>query len=123
MEHREISKDCWKSYLDELSKSRGGQRVRVDVHTDDFGTCVTASDAPLMGIIANGHGLGHDRIEIIVGGSSDPHLTHPVDFPLAVRVAENGYDLSALQILAADGSRTTIHFTERQQQHQLVRAD
>lgn len=120
MNHREISKDCWRSYLNELSKSRGGQRVRVDVHTEDFGTCVTANGAPLMGIIANGYGLGHDCIEVITGGCCDPHSTHAVHRPLAVRVAENDYDLSALQILAADGSRTTIHFTERQQQHQLV---
>jgi len=110
MRTREISRDQWKPFLDELSRLHLGQKVRLEVLSDGVGVRTEARDLPLLGICTDRDGIGRDLIEVILGDSPAAHLTHPVVSPAWVHASEDEAGLSALQIVAADGSKTMIHF-------------
>ena len=110
MRSREIARDEWTSFLNELSRLHLGQRVRVEIVSDGVGVRTEAKDLPLLGISTDRDGGGRELIEVILGDSPAAHLTHAVAYPTWVHAAEDDQGLSAVQIVADDGSKTVIHF-------------
>ena len=110
MNTREISRSQWKPFLDELSRLHLGQRVRVEIVTDGIGVRTEAAGMPLLGISTDHDGEHRDLIEVMVGDSPDAHLTHTIARPAWLHAAEDGTGLSALAIIAADGTKTVVHF-------------
>lgn len=110
MRTREISRDQWKPFLDELSRVHLGQRVRVEILSDGVGVRTEAQGLPLLGITTDRDGGNRELIEVILGDSPHAHLTHAVPQPEWLHASEDDAGLSALQIVAADGSKTVVHF-------------
>jgi len=110
MRTREISRDEWKPFLDQLSRVHLGQKVRVEILSDGVGVRTEARNLPLLGITTDHDGGNRDLIEVILGDSPDAHLTHAVEEPTWVHAAEDDHGLSAVSIVAADGSKTVVHF-------------
>jgi hypothetical protein len=107
----EIPQRDWVEYLDEFSRGHQGEQVTVEVMSKEVGAQVEARDVPLQGISADRKRSGEHDVNIILGKELNPPLTHIV--PEARRIfvmsSDQGTD-QALEIEAADGSRTLVRF-------------
>jgi len=111
MNTEEIPRDEWIQFLDEFTREHQGWPVNVEVLDEELGAQTQVRDAPLQGISADVRPAGNHNVSIIVGEEQNPSLTHIVPNTRHVRVArsEDGDD-EALEIEAADGSRTLVRF-------------
>jgi hypothetical protein len=87
MKTREILPPEWKPFFDRFSRAHQGMRATVETLDLDLGVQPNARNLPLVGVAIEG-GEDDRRIEVIVGESTRAHLTHVIDQPLRVRVAE-----------------------------------
>lgn len=108
METREVLPAEWLAFCDRFSRAHHGKAVTVETIAEDVGVQPNVQRLPLVGVTAEGE-AGEQRLEIIVGDSPHAHLTHVIDQPMHVRVAEwnDGFS-AALQIESADGRVTLL---------------
>ena len=108
----EIPQRDWVEYLDEFSREHQGEQVTVEVMAKEVGAQVEARDVPFQGISADLKRGGEHDVNIILGKEPNPPLTRIV--PEARRIfvmsTDQGND-QALEIEAADGSRTLVRFS------------
>jgi hypothetical protein len=106
---KEITREEWKSFFDAFSKQHEGWIVTVEVLTSEIGDQEEATRLPLVGISADVKGAS--RIDVSVGGRADAHVTHVIDGPERVWVAEREDGiLDALEIESGAGRRTIVSF-------------
>ena len=85
MPTREIPRTEWKSYFDEFSRTRAGEKVTVEMIYNPQGDRQYAMEQqPLVGLTFEEKGSEAGSIEIIVGGATDDSLTHTVTNPIHV---------------------------------------
>ena len=110
MKTREIPRDEWTKFFDNLSRRQEGWQVTLEVLGQDIGDQVEERHMFLAGLTAEVADEG-DKIEIMMGGKPSSHVTHMITAPIQVDLQQTdlGVD-SALQIKSADGTTTLLHF-------------
>lgn len=108
-----IARTEWQSFLDGFIRRHQGWLVTLEVFQPKVGAQVEEHDLALEGLTAeleNGNG-GKDRIEIVIGGEPDQHVTHTVLDPVEVSLehTEDGAN-HALAIKSADDAMTLLCF-------------
>lgn len=105
---RNIPKNKWKKFFDELSKRRYQWFVNVEIINPDIGDQILDRRLPLVGITAEERGE-RSIIEISVGDSADQHQSHSVVNPKEVAYLSNeNDDGGTVEILEDDGTKTLI---------------
>ena len=110
MKTQEINRSEAVAFFDSFSRRHEGWLTTVEVLGADIGAQIGERDLKLEGIIAD---LSEhvDKIEIMLGGKADDHITHTIDTPLQISLeqTDEGADV-ALAIKAADGRTTLMSF-------------
>lgn len=111
MKTREIPRNEWKIFFDNLSRKQEGWEATLEVFGPEIGDQVEERHMFLAGMTAELSDAG-DKIEIMMGGNPSGHLTHIVNAPIQVHLQQThvGVD-AALQIKAADGTTTLLHLS------------
>jgi hypothetical protein len=110
MATREIRRDEWVKSLDDFSKHHLDWIVTLEILGTDIGDQEEASGLPLVGISADVKDR-ESRIEVIVGGRLDAHLTHVINKAKRVWLREPdvpGHEAVAVE--SEDGTTTVVHF-------------
>ncbi len=114
MKTREIPRDEWTRFFDDLSRRQEGLGVTLEVFGPDIGDQVEERHMFFAGITAEVADKAHDsdKIGIMMGGKPSGHVTHMITAPTQVNLQQTdlGVD-SALQIKAADGTTTLLHLS------------
>ena len=85
MPTREIARSEWKTYFDEFSRTRAGERVTVElIHDPQSDPQYALERQPLVGLSFEEKGSGEGDIQIITGGETGDSLTHAVTHPVHV---------------------------------------
>lgn len=112
MQTRQIPREIWPTFFRNLSQKQEGWEVSLEVLGPDIGDQVEERHLFLTGLTAElaNEANRPDKIEIMLGGSADRHLTHTVTAPteVAVQQTDLGID-SVLQIKSADGTTSLLH--------------
>ena len=111
MPTREILRDEWGSFLDSFSRQHAGWLSTVEVLGSAIGAQVESREQPLSGITAELKGKNRDVISILIGTTSDDHVTHVIHAPSHVRLKETEEGAhEALQIESENGVTTLLTF-------------
>jgi len=121
MRTKEMPQAEWRRFFDDFSKQHAGWIVTLEVLGADLGDQEEATRLPLVGISADGKDRAH-RLEIIVGGRPEAHVTHIINTPKRVWLTQPEAEAhEAVEIESEDGTTTLVHFqhippeeTERQ---------
>ena len=106
---REVPRDGWKSFFDAFSREHEGWIATVELLASEIGDQDESTRLPLVGVSADVKEAS--RIDVIVGGRPDAHVTHVIDGPERVWITEREDGiLDALEIEADDGKRTIVSF-------------
>ncbi len=107
MQAHEIARQEWPHFLHHFSRLHSGAIVNMNVSGASFGELEAVVAQPLRDISKDGNDV---LIHIEARRRSD-HLGHRVANVLAIRLRQTseGKD-AALDIEAADGTRTVVHF-------------
>ena len=88
MRTREIPRDEWTRFFDNLSRRQEGWEVTLEVFGPDIGDQVEERHMFLAGVTAEVADEG-DKIEIMVGGKPSGHVTHMITAPDPGRAPAN----------------------------------
>jgi hypothetical protein len=107
-----LKREQWPIYLDYFNKLNEGRLTRIKI----FDFISLEGHLPFRGICLDETGKESPRIEIMLGGDAtadESHFTHAIT--RVVRITRNtapgGLD-EGMEILNADGVRTTLHFEQ-----------
>jgi Family of unknown function (DUF5335) len=107
---REIPREQWKGFFDNFSKQHEGWIVTLEVLGSDIGDQEEATRLPLVGMSADLKSR-ESRIEVIVGGRPDAHLTHVINTPNRVWLKQPEEEAhEAVEVESEDGSTTLVRF-------------
>jgi hypothetical protein len=109
MEAREIPQQEWIRFFDDFSKQHENWIVSWEVLGRDLGDQKKTSRLPLVGISADAKGV--PRIDVIVGGRLNAHMTQIIQNPTHVRFKEPeqpGHE--AIEVETDDGRVTLLTF-------------
>jgi len=107
---REIPRNEWIKFFDDFSKQHQGWVVIVEVISPELGDQEEINGLPLVGISADAKD-GENRIEIMVGGKPEAHLTHIIESPKRVWVKEAEEEAhEAVDVESEDGTKTILRF-------------
>ena len=110
MPTREIARERWSSELDAFGSHHEGWIVTLEVLGREFGEQPEANGLPLTGIVVESR-RSPARIQIMVGGRVDAHVTHVVEGPCRVWLREPDADAEeAVELECDDGTRTLVYF-------------
>jgi hypothetical protein len=110
MATREITRELWPSELDTFGVQHAGWIVTLEVLSQELGDQLQTSGLPLTGIAVE-LDRAPERIEIMVGGRLETHLTHVVEGPCRVWLREPEVPGDeAIEVECDDGTRTLVHF-------------
>ena len=85
MPTREIARSAWKTYFDEFSRTRAGERITVELIRDPQSDPQFAVEGEkLVSLSFEEKGGGEGAIQIITGGETTDALTHSVTHPVHV---------------------------------------
>lgn len=119
---REIPRDQWARFFDDLSRRFEGRPVTIEAYQSDTGAQDEVLELPLVGISADRKGTRAGTIEVIVGTRPDDHLTHTISAPTRVRIQEGpGGAPAALEIGSASGPAALVRFSAAAQPRQARR--
>ena len=93
-----LEKSQWRGYFDRVSKALVSKRAEIEVAS--LGDQIEAEWLPLLGI---SYDPKNGVIDIALEG-----LTHLIHEPREVYVEQDGLDLSALEVVDAEGSRQIV---------------
>lgn len=112
MKTREIPRDEWKKFFDNLSQRQEGWEVGLEVFSPDIGDHVEGHHMFLAGMTAEVTDKVDkpDKIEIMMAGRPLNHFTHVIAAPTRVDLQQTDLGIdSALRIKAADGTTSLLH--------------
>ena len=114
MNTQHIPRQEWAIFFDDLSKKWEGQGVALEVFGPEIGDQIEESQMFFAGLTAEVTDKDgrQDKIEMMLGGKPDGHLTHTISAPTEVDLqrADSGA-YSALHIKAADGTTSLLRLT------------
>ena len=103
----EIPRNQWPTLVTAFGERHLGWRVSLDILGEEIGAQPEIDGLPLEGISAEPVSTG-GSVSIFVEKSLDDHLTHLIQRPVAIRVAEDNNGVDSMQISAADGTITVV---------------
>ncbi len=111
MKTRQIPRDEWTKFFDNLSRRQEGWEVTLEVFSPEIGDQVEEKHLFLSGLAAEVRDAG-DQIAIMLGGKASKHMTHMISTPTRVDLQQTdlGVD-SSLRIKAADGTTTLLQLS------------
>ena len=122
MATREITREQWSSELDAFGAQHEGWIVTLEVMGENLGDQFEARGLPLTGIAVE-LDRQPERIEIMVGGRVDAHLTHVVEGPCRVWLREpDAPGDEVIEVECDDGTRTLLYFYRVPPERQLTLA-
>ena len=85
MPTREIARSEWKTYFDDFSRARAGERVTVElVYGPDSDPQFPLDRQPLVGLSFEEKGSEAGAIQLIAGGETGDSITHEITSPVHV---------------------------------------
>ncbi len=114
MKTREIPRDEWIRFFDNLSRRQEGWQVTLEVFGPDIGDQIEEKHMFLAGLAAEVSDKVDrgDKIEIMMGGKPSGHVTHMITAPIRVELQQTDLGIdSALQIRSADGTTCLLHLS------------
>ena len=111
MKTRQIPREEWTTFFDDLSKKLEGKSVALEVFGTDIGDQVEERRMFFAGLTADvtDRAGKQDQIEIMLGGKPEAHLTHTITAPIEVDLQQTELGVaSALQIKSADGTTSLL---------------
>jgi uncharacterized protein DUF5335 len=100
VEIMKLEKSQWRGYFDRVSKALVSKRAEIEVASLKLGDRIEAEWLPLLGI---SYDPKNDVIDIALEG-----LTHLIHEPREVYIEQDGLELSALEVVDAEGSRQIV---------------
>jgi hypothetical protein len=114
MRTREIPREEWTRFFDNLSRRQEGWEVTLEVFGPDIGDQVEERRMFLAGLTAEvtDKAARGDKIEIMMGGRASGHVTHMITAPIQVDLQQTDLGIdSALRIKSADGTTSLLHLS------------
>jgi uncharacterized protein DUF5335 len=108
---REIPPEQWIKFFDDFSKQHEGWIVNWEVLDAKLGDQEKTTRLPLVGISADVKG-SKPRIDVMVGGRLDAHVTQIIDTPKRVwfkQPEQPGHE--AIEVESTDGTTTLVTFS------------
>jgi hypothetical protein len=107
----QIERNEWPSFFDGFSRQHQGWLVTLEIFQPGIGAQVEERDLALAGVTAELGNGDKDKIEIMIGGKLNQHVTHTVLNPIEVSLehTEDGAN-HALAIKSADDAMTLLCF-------------
>jgi Family of unknown function (DUF5335) len=111
MKTQEIKREDWPSFLDAFTRRYRGWLADLEVFGPEMGSQTEEHELPFAGITAELGNGRPDKIEIMLGGEPDDHITHVITAPtdISVEKTDEGVE-AALAIKAPDGTTTLLRF-------------
>ena len=115
MENREISRDQWPEFFEELNRRQSSARVTLRVLHPELGAQVEVQDLPLTGIAYDARARS---IELLLGGRPGTNLEHDIARPERVeaQVKADGTAI-ALDVRSEGGGQTLLEFAGSRLEH------
>ena len=104
MQTREIKKDYWQSFFDQISQTLQGKLIQIEVDSLELGAQIEADKLSL-------NGLTFDSKDDAFVISSD-QIEHVIRSPQQIFVADGAQGINSLEIRSSDGTENIINFTE-----------
>jgi hypothetical protein len=112
MRSYEVPDEKWITFFNGFSRDHAGWPATLEVLDGGTGPQRLAADLPLQGISFDPGGTRPCTIQIGAGDSPEANMSHTVDLPLHIRVAEpddaQGGDEITIQIQPARGATTLV---------------
>jgi hypothetical protein len=109
MKTRQIPRDEWTKFFDNLSRRQEGWEVGLEVFSPAIGVQIEGSHMFLAGLTAEVSERG-DKIEIMMAGKPSNHVTHVISTPILVQLQQTDLGIdSAVGIKSADGTTSLLH--------------
>lgn len=106
---REIPRDEWTKFFDNMSRRQEGWEVGLEVFSPTIGVQIEGSHMFLAGLTAEVSERG-DKIEIMMAGKPSNHVTHVISTPILVQLQQTDLGIdSAVGIKSADGTTSLLH--------------
>jgi len=111
MKTSEIDDEQWISFFNRFSKEHAGWPVTIEMLDGQTGPQRLASELPLQGLSFDAEGTRPCTISVSAGDDPSATLSHTVQMPLHIRVAEDeSRNSGTIEIEPADGPATLIHY-------------
>lgn len=104
MQTREIGKNSWRSFFDQVSLSLQGKLIQIEVDSLELGAQIEADKLSL-------NGLTYDSKDDALIISTD-QIEHIIRSPQQVFIADGDEGINSLKVCAADGTDQIVNFTE-----------
>ena len=109
MKTREIRRDEWTKFFDNMSRHQEGWEVGLEVFSPDIGDQIEGHHMFLAGMTAEVTERG-DKIEIMMAGKLSNHVTHVISTPILVQLQQTDLGIdSSVGIKSADGTTSLLH--------------
>lgn len=110
MQTKEIQQIEWSEFFDNFSRKHQGRPVSIEILGEDTGAQTEGSGLALEGITVDRDDVSGNTILIMLGSSTDDHITHSIKRPTNVSLGtDEGVDF-ALAIKGMDGSTALLRF-------------
>ena len=114
MERTEVPLERWTDFFDQFSGEHQGWIVALDVMAGDLGAQQEVTGLPLVGITVD---VKHQpqRLEIMVGGRTDAHVTRIIESPKRIWNIRDAIDVES-----GDGMVTLLRFMKVEHTDRLL---
>jgi hypothetical protein len=111
MKTRELSEDQWVDFFNNFSRQHAGWPATIEVLSPEVGPQRLAAELPLQGVSFDPSGSRPCTITVGVGDQPSANISHTVDMPLHIRLAEDERGASGtIEIEPARGAPTLVHY-------------
>jgi len=104
MQTREIEKDNWQSFFDQVSRVLQGKLIQIEVDSLELGAQTELDKLSL-------NGLTYDRKDDAFIISTE-EIEHAIRSPQQIFVADGTEGINSLQVRSADGTEQIVSFVE-----------
>ena len=104
MQTREIERQHWQSFFDQVSRALQGKLIQIEVDSLELGAQIEVNKLSL-------NGLTYDHQDDVFIISTDA-IEHVIRAPQQIFVGDGSEGVNSLEILAADGSNQIVSFSE-----------
>jgi hypothetical protein len=104
MQTREIEKDHWQRFFDQISRILQGKLIQIEVDGLELGAQIEANKLSL-------NGLTYDRKDNAFIISTD-EIDHVIRSPQQIFIAEGTQGMDSLKVRSEDGTEQIVSFTE-----------
>lgn len=103
LQTREIPSDQWTPFFNDFNRRHVGEPVTVELLGVEYGAQPESQNLPLIGIVCDEKETDRYRIEVSAGDAPDTLITHEVDSPTKVMLAEteDGVEKGARDLFGA----------------------